>query len=189
MSPRSSAGNVEMSVVIRALMAVVLVIAVLLIGWSLFSGGEEPSKHKARVVAARADTAAQLVTDARAVGHAVWWAGARPATGYEFTQTHDGKVYVRYLPLGVKAGDPRPAFTTVATYPGVSALAAVKVIGQKPGAKLFKLPGGAFAVQNSATPRNAYMAFPGQPFQIEVFDPVPGQALKLIQTGKIKAVF
>ena len=35
--------------------------------------------------------------------------------------TTSGRVYVRYLPRGAAAGDPRAGFLTVGTYPGVDA--------------------------------------------------------------------
>ena len=47
----------------------------------------------------------------------IYWAGTRPGTRFELTRTRRGKSFVRYLPGGVEAGDKRPAFLTVATYP------------------------------------------------------------------------
>ena len=37
--------------------------------------------------------------------------------------TGSGRVFVRYLPQGVSAGDPRAGFVTVGTYPDASAYA------------------------------------------------------------------
>ena len=56
----------------------------------------------------------------RAFGRAqalpVYWAGPRREREYELTRTADGRVFVRYLPEGAEAGDPRPRFLTVASY-------------------------------------------------------------------------
>jgi hypothetical protein len=55
----------------------------------------------------------------------VCWAGWKPRTRYEVTLAKGGTVYVRYLPPGVRAGDPREGLLTVATYPREGAIAEI----------------------------------------------------------------
>ena len=56
-------------------------------------------------VKARIVTIAALQSLADARGRPVYWAGERPGTSLEYTQTTDGNVYVRYLTGSAKAGD------------------------------------------------------------------------------------
>ena len=52
-----------------------------------------------------------------------------------------------------------------------------------------KLPGGGIAVYSKATgATNAYIAEPGVPFQVEVYDPTPGSARDLVTSGRIAPV-
>src|SRR5437870_1086939 len=60
---------------------------------------------------------AALVKLQRSVHHPIYWAGPKPGYTYELTQRRDGTIYVRYLPQGVRVGDPRGAFLIVVTYP------------------------------------------------------------------------
>ena len=53
---------------------------------------------------------AALVKLQRSVHHPIYWAGPKPGYTYELTQRRDGTIYVRYLPQGVRVGDPRGAF-------------------------------------------------------------------------------
>src|SRR5919201_2839756 len=48
----------------------------------------------------KAASVEQLKALASALGHRIYWAGARKSVTYELTRTKDGSVYVRYLPLG-----------------------------------------------------------------------------------------
>ena len=85
---------------------------------------------------------AASIQDLRALaassGHAIYWAGKQTGTTYELSELSGGGIFVRYLPAGVKAGDPRP-FPTVATYPVHGAYAAVKKIALRPGATTIKV--------------------------------------------------
>jgi HAMP domain-containing protein len=132
-------------------------------------------------------TTAGLRELAASVGHPVYWAGPEPGTTYERTHTSDGRIYIRYLPSGVKAGDPHP-HTTVGTYPFRDAVGAVKAIAKETGARTFTVAGGALAVVYPTHPTSVYLAFPGSNFQIEVFDPAPARARQLVTSGRIAPV-
>jgi hypothetical protein len=43
-------------------------------------------------------------------------------------------------------------------------------------------------VSDSAQPTNVYLAYPDQPFQVEVFDPTPGRALDLVLDRQIRPI-
>lgn len=122
------------------------------------------------------------------LGHPVYWAGRRPPDELELTARTDGNVLVRYLPPGTEAGDPRQRYLTVGTYPVVDPVAALRRTANQAGAELERMGGGAVALQNPSAPGSAYLAEFGSTLQVEVYDPAPGRALKLIRSGAIGPV-
>jgi hypothetical protein len=132
-------------------------------------------------------TAGDLRRLAASVGHPVYWAGPRPGTSYERSRTSDGRIYVRYLPQGVEAGS-RRAYLTVGTYPLPNAVAAVKAISKRTGARTFQVARGGIAVADPAHPMSVYLAFPGSNYEIEVFDPSAVRARQIVAAGRIEPV-
>jgi hypothetical protein len=114
----------------------------------------------------------------------VYWAGARRGDLYELQRTANGSVFIRYLPRGVRVGDPRSAFLLVATYPYPDALARLQN-GATGGTTL---PGGGFALVDAARPTNVHLAFPGIPYEIEIYDPSPATAKQIALSGDIRPV-
>jgi hypothetical protein len=117
------------------------------------------------------------------LGHPVYWAGPRRRYTYELTRTSSGSVYIRYLPPGVRVGDPRPLYVTVATYPFPNAFAVVKRTA-KPYATI-KLAQGGIGVVDGAYTRSIHIAYPGVNYQVEVYDPSPRAGRKLVAAGRI----
>lgn len=118
----------------------------------------------------------------------IYWAGSRPGVLYEVTHIPGGRTFVRYLPAGVKVGDPRAQFLTVATYPQPDALSQVKGAGSRPGVTKVKLEGGGLAVFDPARPTSVFVGFPGVDYQIEVFSPSKGEARRLVERDRITPV-
>ena len=58
----------------------------------------------------------------------------------------------------------------------------------KAGAIRIPLSSSAIAFTTKTHPLNAWMTYPGSHYQIEVFDPVPGRARQLIQSGRVARV-
>jgi hypothetical protein len=121
---------------------------------------------------------------ARSLGHPLYWAGLQPGTAYEVTQTPDGRVYVRYLPTGTKAGA-NEALLTVGTYPVRGAFAATLGLAKRSDSVQVPVTGGGVAFYAKSAPTSVYLAFPGSDYQIEVYDPSPAQAKQLVTSGKI----
>jgi hypothetical protein len=170
-----------------ALVAIALVLALGL--WLLVANEDEPSRS-ARPSAAAGPRLSQdgLVDRAQSSGVRVYWVGHRAGIGYEFTTTPGGRAFVRYLPDDVDPGDPRPNFLTVGTYPLSSGVAALRRAGRGDGAQLIRLPGGALVYTNRKRPTSAYLARPGWDYQVEVYHPKPGEALRLVLTGDVREV-
>jgi hypothetical protein len=136
----------------------------------------------------KAATPQSLRALARASGHPIYWAGAKRHVRYELTRTTDGRVYIRYLPRGVPIGDRHSAYLIVATYPVQDAYKAVRTAAKESGAVTFHLPRGGLAVYNQSASTNVYFTYPGSKLQVEVFDPTPGRARKLVRSGAIRPI-
>ena len=134
----------------------------------------------------RAMSVQDLKAFAAAVGHPVYWAGSRAGTTYELTQTSNGRVYIRYLPSGVRVGANEP-FLTVATYPYPHAFAALKAVAKREGAPI-KLDQGGIALVDKGYPKSVHLAYPSSDYQVEVFDPSPPRARAVVISGQIAPV-
>ena len=118
-------------------------------------------------------------------GHPVYWAGAIAGRKPEFTKTTISRVYVRYLPAGVKAGDPRTDYLIVATYPFPGAYAALKKASD---GRAITIPGGGIAVVSRVDPRSVNFAYPNAAFQGEIYDPSAAKALATAKSGDIQPI-
>jgi hypothetical protein len=136
----------------------------------------------------RRATAQTLATLSRVAQRPVYWAGPRPRTKLELTQTTDGRVYIRYLPLSVKIGDRRGSYLIIATYRVANAYKATQRAAQESGAHRLRLRGEAIGVYNDASPTNVYFALPKSDYQVEVYHPSPIRARALVVSGKIRPI-
>jgi len=157
---------------------------VLLCAWLLVirdtgsSSGSKPVASSARDIHALPDS----------VGHAVYWAGARPSVTYELTRTSRGYVYIRYLPQGVEVGDKRPDFLTVGTYPKPNAYASIEKAAKRKGEIVRTIGNGGLAVAAPERPQSVYFAFPGSDLLVEVYDPSAAKALQAVVSGKVTQI-
>jgi hypothetical protein len=152
----------------------------------IFLGGEDD----ATAIPAGVPVAAshQMLFDfAGSHGTPVYWAGGLRARKLELTTTREA-TFVRYLPKGVSAGDPRATFTTIATYPLPNAYATAAGRRTQPGMASRKTPGGGLAVWSRAKPTSVYVAFPGVPHLVEVYDDRGREALALALSGRLRPV-
>ena len=100
----------------------------------------------------------------------------------ELTRRANGWIYVRYLPQGASA--PASGVLTVATYPSAGGIAALR----SAHGTTVELPGGALALLPGRGSRSAYVAFPGSDVQVEVYDPSPAVASRLVLSGRVRPV-
>src|SRR5436305_13918503 len=146
MQARVNASQPKRDRSIRVGAVVAVALAVAFVVWLLVRGNGSSSPKP--TVANPATTAAKgpktkplleaasvptLKTLAAVLGHPVYWAGARSGTPYELTQTADGRIYIRYLPKGVRVGDQHANYLIVATYPVRNAYLAVKTAATEMG--------------------------------------------------------
>jgi hypothetical protein len=177
--PRSRASLIALGVAAAVVLGVVI--------WLLVRGGGHGGKPAVRTRASAASIR-RLDAFASSIGHPVYWAGSQPSYTYELSKTNDGRVYIRYLPPRVKVGTPSPNYLTVGTYPQRNAFATLRATAKTQGIRPIPLAGGGFAFQYKRRPTSVYLAYPGSNYQIEVFDPSPSRALRLVTSGRIKPV-
>jgi hypothetical protein len=162
-----------------------VLIGVALLAWLVLGGGDDDGVQANEPQAVSVE---ELQGEAGSSEMPVFWAGPQAGTTYEFTETSDGSVYVRYLPEDAEVGDPSPDFLTVATYPLENGYARVQAAAQEEGAETEELPNGGLALVDADRPSSVYVAYEGEPYQVEVYDPSPDRALELVTSGAVQAV-
>jgi hypothetical protein len=165
--------------------AVVAALIVVAIGFLVIKGlgGDNSSSGKPQAV-----DASRLSNLTDGTGHPVYWAGPTPpSSSYEWWELANGRIYVRYLTGGALPGDKRSSFLTIGTYPVGNGPRALRKADKFPGNRLLKVHGGGTALVNSKS-SSVYLAFPNSPYEIEVFDPDPSKALRLVASGKIHPI-
>jgi len=169
-----------------AILAIGLILVAGIVAWLLLrgSGGSAgPAPQPATIV-----TQAQLERVAASVDHPVYWAGPLAGYSYELTTTSNGRIYVRYLPEGVSAGDPRPNFLVVGTYTQKGSYEALKRAAKAGGGVTLGIDGGGIALFSSQAPTSVYFTYPDASYQVEVYNPVSDHARKLVLGGEITPI-
>jgi len=188
---RTSSGSTEISSLgslarrPEALIGAVVALAVAagVVVWVVASGSDNSSRNR---TSARAASAHELASLQARVRHPVYWAGPKRGFTYELTQTRGGQIYVRYLPGGVSVGANEPKYLTIGTYPLKNALASVRGIAKRQRVAPMQLKGRGIAVLDTEHPTSVYLAFGGSDYEIEVYDPSPARALRLVRSGEIR---
>jgi hypothetical protein len=164
---------------------IALALAAGVVSWLVLrDGGNTSSSPPAQPSGAAAASVAQIQSLAASVGHPVFWLGPKSGFTYELTETSSGKIYIRYLPSGVKVGASKP-YLTVATYPFPGAYPAIARAAASKGAVSVKLTHGGLAVLDGAYPESVQLAYPGVDYQVEVYDPVPRRAMRMVSAGRL----
>jgi hypothetical protein len=148
---------------------------------SLYKRAESPTSSTAPVAA----SVAGLRRLARKIGHPIYWAGPKTGYSYELTERRDGAIFVRYLPPGVRGGDPRNDLLIIATYPYANALAALRRVTNGKG---IKVPGGGLALVHEGYPQSVHLAYPRMDFQVEVYDSSPRISRQVAVSGRVEPV-
>lgn len=160
-----------------------VVAAALTVGWLLVRGNDHGS----------AQTMAPTIVSQSELEHfaarrSVYWAGPRSGYSYELTATPGGRVYVRYLPKGVRAGDERADFLGVGTYPSAHPYANLRKAAGDPGVISKRTADGGLVVVSERAPTSVYLAHPDSKLQVEVYEPDPTKALGLVLSGSVVPV-
>lgn len=149
------------------------------------SAAREAQRPSTAAIGPIAMSSAQFKATALSLAEPMFWAGPANGVRYEFLRTSSDRLYVRYLPLSVRAGAPGAHFLIVATYPFPEAYKALRRIARGRG---IAGPGGSFIYPRPNDPRSVLLAFPRVPYEIEVYDPRPGRAAAVAESGRIRPV-
>jgi hypothetical protein len=167
--------------------ALALAIVAGVVVWLIVKGRDDANKPVGPTSTASAVTLSTLRALPGEVGHEVYWTGPDPSYKYELTQV-DTNIYIRYLPPGVGAGDPRPNFLTIGTYPTARPYGVLSRQGRQRGSHLRRAAGGGIAVWSDSRPQSVYLAFPRSNLRIEVYATSAARALRLAVTGAVKPI-
>ena len=170
----------------RVVALIVTAAAVGLVAWLALRDTGGSSSSKAQASSAAAVSVPQIASLAASIGHPIFWVGPITGDTYELSRTSNGTIYLRYLPAGAKVGTTTP-YLTVATYPFPGALAAIQTVAKQKASTPIQLSDGGLGVVSATYPDSVHAAYPGVDFQIEVYDPTPGSATKLVAGGKLAA--
>jgi len=173
---------------VGAVVAAVVTIAIVGIV-ALSSGGDEEPGGAAPQAVNPPDpvTGAELASLSESLGQPVYWAGSQGGSKeYELTRQGKDRIVIRY-PASA-GGDAAQGTLTVGTYRLEDPQGAIRRAAEVQTAALHRLTRRGLAVSDTARPTNVYLAYPDEPFQVEVFDPKPGRALKLVLGRKIRPV-
>ncbi len=114
-----------------------------------------------------------------------YWIGSRDKYKYTLTALPDGNAYVRYLPNGKGLDDKAATYVVIATYPVKNAYSITKANGKATdGVGFINLDGHA-VYYKTTQPASVYVGLRDSNYQIEIFDPVAGQALVSASTPRL----
>lgn len=164
-----------------------VVVAAGIVGW-LMLHDRGTAKPVATATGPVLVSAAQLASEAKLLGRPIYWAGPRSKWSYELTVTDSGRVFVRYLPRGAAAGDSRSSFLTVGTYPAADAYRNLKKVSTGYGVHSNLLPNDGLLVAPTRLPKNVYLAYPNNRYQVEVYDATTGAARRMALNGLIAQI-
>jgi hypothetical protein len=161
-----------------------------LLAWAVVGTGNDSSSAPTRTGTVQHTgplglSEAALKRRSKALGQPIYWAGPRPGYTYELTRTTKNRVYVRYLSPGIRVGDKRAIFLTVATYPFRDAFDALRQAAHGNG---IKLRGGGLAVVRQDYPKSVHLAYPGVDYQVEIYHPSPQRSLQVAVSGAVAPV-
>jgi hypothetical protein len=162
-----------------------IAVAAFVVVWLLTSGGSSgtPKPNSGPTIVSQAE----LVRFAGSLDYPVYWTGPHARYSYELTSAR-GRVWVRYLTAGVKAGDSRADFLVVGSYEQPHAYADLKRAARRPGTVSKSIADGGLLVYNPQRPTSVYFSYPGARYQVEVYAPSPATARLLVLDGKVTPV-
>jgi len=120
--------------------------------------------------------------------HPIYWAGRRAGTRYEATR---GKtfVFVRYLRPGMPPGTRSVELLTIGSFQKPDALASLRRLARRdPRYASVNLRNGGLAVFDRNTRMLVHFSYPGSRTQVQVYDPTPGAARRLVVGDRIRPI-
>ncbi|MDO8645033.1 MAG: hypothetical protein Q7R42_00390 [Candidatus Planktophila sp.] len=134
-------------------------------------------------------TESELISAVKAAGGSVYWIGPSAGAKYTFNRVSEDQNFIRYLPGGTGLADTAENYRIIATYTDPTAYETMKKAAESTTGVSFTNPDGSIVYYLKASPLHVYLAFKNFGYQIEIFDPTPGEALKIATTpGILKTI-
>lgn len=134
-------------------------------------------------------SATELITTAKLSKTTIYWAGSVSGYTYSLSTDSSGSSVVRYLPTAGAINTSINTTRMVATYVAAGAYDKSITVSKKIGNSSFKNADGSLVFYKTDNTNDIFMAFPGKNVQVEIFDPVAGQALSLsVLAGEIRPI-
>ena len=130
-------------------------------------------------------TESQLRATVRSIGGSIYWAGSLKNAKYTLNHVAAGQDFVRYLPGGKGLNDVTQNYRVIATYKDPNAFATVVAASKLTPGVTKTNPDGSFIFYAKESPTHVYLVYKSAPYQIEIFDPIPGESLKMAETPGI----
>ncbi len=166
-----------------------IVASVLTLALMVGCGGSDSSSSQSTSTSAAAIVSADSLRETASEEKTpIYWAGEQDETELELSRPDTGRTYVRYLTGGAEAGDKWADFLTVGTYAQPNAVASLRRQSKRSGGTIARAPGNATVYYDQANSGSIYLAYPGGPVEVEVFDPSFKRALELVESGQVVAV-
>ncbi len=122
-------------------------------------------------------------------GLVVYWLGPEVGARYTLVSVNKNQNYVRYLPGGEGLGDAGANFRVVGTYETKDAFLVTQNQGKAANSFGFTNSDGNSVYYTASRPLSAYVGLKSTDDQIELFNPIAGQALADAKTpGLIKRI-
>lgn len=112
-----------------------------------------------------------------------YWIGPRDNYKYAITPYPNGQVFIRYLPNGKGLAETTPSYLVIATYPLKNAFSVTRKTSAGLNGIGFTSVDGHAIYYKTTQPASVYVGLRNADFQIEIFDPVAGQALVSASTA------
>ena len=128
-------------------------------------------------------TEIELINVVEQLKSTVYWVGPLKDARYTINATTPGQIYVRYLPNGNGVNDLSAKYRVIATYSEPNAYESTAAAGNEANGVSFFTPEGSVVHYNKSVQNNVYVAYKDIAYQIEIFDPLNSEALKLATTS------
>jgi hypothetical protein len=108
-----------------------------------------------------------------------YWAGPRVGYLYTLDATRKGQVIIRYIKAKKISADVVSNSRAIATYQSENAFSNSVMAASRESNTGFRNPDGSVVFYATSKNTDVYLTFPKKKVQIEIFDPIPGQAISL----------
>jgi hypothetical protein len=178
----------------QSLRIAILVVVAALVGVGLYlafgnSSNKKKKHHGQNLTTAILPVAlskSQLLAKPGILDQPMYWIGPKKNFHYEFRRLPNNRIFIRYLPKGVKKGKKPGQLLIVATYPWPNAYASLKKYAK--GTQTAGKNGTIIVPSRPRDTKSVLMAFPGGHYEIEVYSPKPGKAATIAASGQVASV-